>query len=94
MHNRFDDSPLPVEWQKAIAVARDFTERLNDTEALAVMGALNERMFPESTAKVRELVIGGLTTDGAHHKQWFLEQLAEAFKVDLTGVYYVKGIAP
>lgn len=94
MRNRFDDSSLSLEWQNAIAVGREFTDRLNETEALAVAWALNERLFPESTAKVRELVIGGLTTDGAHHKQWFLQQLAEAFKVDLKGIYFDKGIAP
>ena len=27
--------------------------------------------------EVKELCISGLLTDGAHHKQWFLEQILE-----------------
>lgn len=45
---------------------------------------------------VRELITDGLTTDGGHHKQWYLEQLAIALSQShiLEGLDYEKGIAP
>ena len=44
---------------------------------------------------VRDLIIGGLCTDGEHHKQWYLEQIAKALGIDLTEpLDYEKGIAP
>jgi len=35
--------------------------------------------------KVVSLIQGGLCTDGAHHKQWYLEQIAKALKIKLAG---------
>ena len=32
---------------------------------------------------VKELAINGLLTDGAHHKQWYLEEILKAIEVDL-----------
>ncbi len=47
------------------------------------------------TDTIRDLVIGGLTTDGEHHKQWYLEQIANALGIELTQeLDYEKGIAP
>jgi hypothetical protein len=44
---------------------------------------------------VAELIRGGLTTDGAHHKQWYLEQIAELLGIPLTQeLDYEEGIAP
>jgi hypothetical protein len=37
----------------------------------------------EERAVLLELVEGGLTTDGAHHKQWYLEQIACYFELPL-----------
>ena len=53
----------------------------------------------EDRAKIIELLREGLTTDGAHHKQWFLEEILgilspkdvlEGRKYDL----WEKGIPP
>jgi len=40
---------------------------------------LNEvKIMRESlTSKIGELATDGLTTDGGHHKQWFLEEIAK-----------------
>ena len=43
---------------------------------------------------VRHLVIRGLETDGGHHKQWYLEQIAHELSVDLDLLDYEEGIAP
>ena len=44
---------------------------------------------------VRDLIIGGLCTDGAHHKQWYLEQIANVLGIDLIEpLDYEEGIAP
>lgn len=38
----------------------------------------------EITQKIKELIFNGLCTDGAHHKQWYLEQIAEHLGYDPT----------
>lgn len=42
--------------------------------------------------EVPDFIIGGVTTDGGHHKQWFLEQIAEFFELRLPD--HEEGIAP
>lgn len=50
-------------------------------------------MSEETT--VRDLIIGGLCTDGGHHKQWYLEQIAKALGIELIEpLDYEKGVAP
>lgn len=43
--------------------------------------------FPNTTRdmneKIKDLAINGLLTDGAHHKQWYLEEILKAGGVDL-----------
>ena len=49
-----------------------------------------------------QLAIDGLLTDGAHHKQWYLEQILVTLGVDLAQLakdlgdedYWEPGIAP
>jgi hypothetical protein len=46
---------------------------------------------------VKDLILEALTTDGAHHKQWYLEQIAKVLGIDLTETReldYEKGIPP
>lgn len=42
---------------------------------------------------VQELIEQGLTTDGGHHKQWYLEAIAAQLELPIT-VDYEPGIAP
>ena len=35
---------------------------------------------------IKEVIIDGLLTDGAHHKQWFLEQIALKLGFDLSEI--------
>jgi len=35
---------------------------------------------------VKDLIINALETDGAHHKQWYLERILEALGFDLKTV--------
>lgn len=44
--------------------------------------------------RVVELAGAGLTTDGAHHKQWFLEQILETLGYPTHGIPHEDGIAP
>jgi len=50
--------------------------------------------------KIKNLVVEGLTTDGEHHKQWYLEQVLIILGVDLEDLrtngytFWDKGIAP
>jgi len=53
--------------------------------------------------EVIDLATNGLLTDGAHHKQWYLEQILIAFGADLDnlskelkeeGYSWDRGIAP
>jgi hypothetical protein len=56
--------------------------------------------FREAARKACKLALDGLTTYGAHHKQWYLEQIVRTFGIDLedftetTGLNYEPGIAP
>jgi len=44
--------------------------------------------------KVQELIEEALQTDGDHHKQWYLEQIAKELEIDLSSINYDGGIAP
>jgi len=50
----------------------------------------------ENYGKLRKLVEGGLQNDTAHHKQWYLEQIAKVLgiDVDLDELGVEEGIAP
>jgi len=45
---------------------------------------------------IKDLIIEALLTDGEHHKQWYLEQIAKKIGLDLKHFkgQYDKGIAP
>ena len=44
----------------------------------------------------KDLILRGLRTDGAHHKQWYLERLADLLGLDLDPLRdgFEEGIAP
>jgi hypothetical protein len=50
-------------------------------------------MTEEERAILKDLIERGLTTDGAHHKQWYLEQIADQFELDIY-IDHEPGIAP
>ena len=43
--------------------------------------------LPSGPEKAILLCADGLLTDGAHHKQWYLERILEALGVDLKQVW-------
>lgn len=49
-------------------------------------------MNQEESYSVAELLAGAVTTDGAHHKQWYLERIAERLGISLPE--HDEGIAP
>ncbi len=51
-----------------------------------------ERFGFENMTRVADLVRDAVITDGAHHKQWYLEQIAE--KLELSLPEHEAGIAP
>ena len=52
--------------------------------------------IPLKGRDAKDLIIEGLRTDGAHHKQWYLERLADLLGLDLGPLRdgYEEGIAP
>jgi len=50
----------------------------------------------ESTERVRQLVSEALFTDGGHHKQWYLYEIAKLVlsKVEFEQLDVDRGIAP
>jgi len=49
------------------------------------------------TETVKALIMEALGTDGEHHKQWYLEQIAAVLGIDLVEtreLEYEKGIPP
>ena len=49
---------------------------------------------PNINPEVLGLIRVALITDGAHHKQWCIEQIAELLDLDISDLEYEKGIAP
>ena len=45
-----------------------------------------------SGESVESLIRSALTTDGAHHKQWYIEQIAAGLGIDISSVDYERGI--
>lgn len=56
--------------------------------------------FEEANRAAAELALMALLTDGAHHKQWYLERIVETLGLDFdhfekdTGYKVERGIAP
>ena len=48
----------------------------------------------EQLSKLIELLELGLTTDGGHHKQWALVEIAELFEIQVDQELKDEGIAP
>jgi len=45
--------------------------------------------------RVAELLEEGLCTDGGHHKQWYLEEIAKELSIEVPGIEQrEEGIAP
>jgi len=43
---------------------------------------------------MEDLINEGLSIDGSHHKQWYLEQIAKKLGIKIDESEYEKGIAP
>ena len=43
---------------------------------------------------LENLFIEALTTDGSHHKQWYLRKIAKLLGIEIDDFIYKKGIAP
>lgn len=43
-------------------------------------------MTDEEREIVKNLCVNGLSTDGGHHKQWFLEEIVKALGYDLEAM--------
>ncbi len=59
--------------------------------------------FTAQAEDIRELTISGLLTDGAHHKQWYLEKILMKLGIDIDVLLeeleeddysFERGIAP
>jgi hypothetical protein len=66
----------------------EFTALASDFERFLA----GDDQTPALTSDLTDLVQAGLTTDGAHHKQWYLEQVAKLMGLPVTG--YEHGTAP
>ncbi len=73
-------SPLGVEH---CLICSEKWQRLQRGFVMSVESTMND---------LADLVIAGLNTDGAHHKQWYLYQIAELLGLELEECD--EGIAP
>ena len=46
----------------------------------------------EAKSNLKEMLLNAVSTDGADHKQWYLEQIAEAFDIELPD--HDEGVIP
>jgi len=44
--------------------------------------------------RIEKMFVDALTTDGAHHKQWYLEKIAKELGIHIDDFLFDKGIAP
>ena len=51
-----------------------------------------EEVQPDKLKKITQLISEGLQSDGAHHKQWYLEQIGILLKIDITRIPHEEGI--
>lgn len=59
------------------------------------LDALEVKIKVSKLDKVEKLIRDGLHTDGGHHKQWYLEQIAETLNIDLSNEeQWDEGVAP
>ena len=56
----------------------------------------NSRMILhyEKYNRIGEMLVDALQTDGEHHKQWYLEQVADELGIFLDDIDFEKGIVP
>lgn len=84
MGRKFYESIMPSIARSLVSIANSLKDKKKDE---AVGKAADDRL-KEVTVLLKE----GVDTDGAHHKQWYLEQIAVALKVELPE--HEEGIAP
>lgn len=50
--------------------------------------------YESNNTNIANLITEGLSVDGEHHKQWFLEQIAKLVDLETEEEGYEKGVAP
>lgn len=55
---------------------------------------MTKKITFKELGKVQSLIEDGLGTGGAHHKQWYLEQIAKELGIELNEEEYEPGVAP
>jgi len=81
-------------------LAEDTADKLSSK--LVIEGAFGKTGAPKKVFGKKKdlhyLIIGGLTIDGGHHKQWYIEQIAECLGIDIEKLKdeceWEEGIAP
>jgi len=53
----------------------------------------NTNKTDQQIVKIKSLVEEGIFTKGAHHKQWYLEQIAKILDLKIVNIYD-RGIEP
>lgn len=55
---------------------------------------MKEHLDRNERALVYELIVHALKTENVHHKQWYLQRIADVLDAVLTGIDVEEGIAP
>jgi hypothetical protein len=79
----------PVDGLLDDALRRHATVRLHQQAGVRGQENSQRRYY-----RVAELAGAGLTVDGGHHKQWFLEEIYKALGLDPDLIQHEPGIAP
>lgn len=69
----------------------------NDEQCLVTVHAVDVPMLTsqlEQANDIGDMLIDALCIDGAHHKQWYLYQIAEKYGLEVGAITDDKGIAP
>jgi len=55
---------------------------------------VKKKLTQNAANEIENFVLDALETDGAHHKQWYLEEIAKMLEIDLSNSEHDKGLAP
>lgn len=77
---------------------KEVTFRIPEEEYEEIKGELDKGhqtdKFISVDEKLKDLVKDDLVTDGAYHKQWYLERIAERLRIDTSDIVYKTGKTP
>ena len=82
------------EFEKEMERYKEYIKKANADLKQLIEGHKNCEEKIIAPEVLRDLVLDGLHTDGGHHKQWFLQEIAKHLNIEYCEDCIEEGIAP